>query len=345
MVNFLRKLNLWVIFFTLLAYIAPFVSPQTMSFLLFIGLAYPWLLLLNAIFVFLWAASRMRYWWHSLVCILLGWNYFTTVIGINFTEEKKISPSIKVMTYNMGAIPNLKEQSLIKFNKFIKDEDCDIICGEEIAGKAVFKEYNKPLTELVSYPFQSHLSENTIVILSKYPILNQVAIPLPSPNESNGCTFADIQINDKIVRVYAIHLKSNTVSGIADDLLKHADYEERATYSKAYKMLKLVRNMAQIRAKQAEILANHIATSPYPVIVCGDFNDIPVSYTYRTLSQNLNDAFEKRGFGFGTTYLGNIPALKIDYILTDKRIKIFNCNILKVPYSDHYPMVSELGLP
>ena len=103
--------------------------------------------------------------------------------------------------------------------------------------------------------------------------------------------------------------------------------------------------MAQIRAKQAEILTNHIASSPYPVIVCGDFNDIPVSYTYRTLSQNLNDAFEKRGFGFGTTYSGNIPALKIDYILTAKRIKIFNCTILKVPYSDHYPMVSELGLP
>ena len=81
--------------------------------------------------------------------------------------------------------------------------------------------------------------------------------------------------------------------------------------------------------------------SPYKVIVCGDFNDTPQSYTYNLLSENLNDSFKTKGVGFGTTYAGSIPALRIDYILTHEKIKVQSHKILKENYSDHFPVICK----
>lgn len=343
MVSFLRKLNLWLIFFTLIAYTAPFVSPQTLSFVLFVGLAYPWLLLANVIFIFLWAASRMKYWWYSAVCVLLGWSYLSSIVGFNFFTKTPTGQILKVMTYNVSHV-NLKGDRLINFNDFLTQENCDIMCLQEFSPPPQSPMQMQKLGILSNYPYNMISRNNWMLVVSKYPIIKKESLNFDNSNGSNGCSYADIQINDKIIRVYTVHLRSNVVSDLADDLAENADYEKRATWSKMITMLRRVRIMAQYRAKESEKIAAHIATSPYPVVVCGDFNDIPVSYSYSTLSQNLKDTYKKRGFGIGVTYNGNIPALKIDHILTDKKITVFNSKIIKVKYSDHFPMVSEIGL-
>jgi endonuclease/exonuclease/phosphatase family metal-dependent hydrolase len=345
MVRLLRKINLWLIFFTLIAYTAPFISPHTVSFVLFVGLAYPWLLLLNVIFIILWALSRMKYWLYSAVCVLMGWNYMTSVVGFHFRDKALAGQTFKIMTYNVGGIV-VKGDKLFKFNDFLAAQNCDVICAQEFSGTRVidFKLQTERLSVLSQMPYNVPCQRNTIAIFSKYPIVKKGSLSFENDNGSNGCSFADIQMIDKIIRVYAVHLRSNTVTDIADDLADD-DYEKRATWSKIFTMLKRVRKMAQHRAKESERIAAHMASSPYPVIICGDFNDIPVSYSYSTLGDKLKDTFSERGFGFGVTYNGNIPALKIDHILTDKKMAVFSCKILKVPYSDHYPVVSEIGLP
>ena len=343
MVSFLRKFNLWLIFFTLIAYTAPFVSPQTLSFVLFVGLAYPWLLLANVIFIFLWAASRMKYWWYSAVCVLLGWSYLSSIVGFNFFTKTPTGQVLKVMTYNIGGA-NVNAERLLKLNDFLTTENSDIICVQEFSSPNNIIYQMQRLMALSKYPYRATSTNNSTLIVSKYPVIKKESLSFENSNGGNGCTYADIQINDKVIRVYTVHLRSNVVSGLADDLAEHADYEKRATWSKMITMLRRVRIMAQYRAKESEKIAAHIATSPYPVMVCGDFNDIPVSYSYSVLSQNLKDTYRERGFGIGVTYNGNIPALKIDHILADKKIAVFNCEIVKVKYSDHFPIVSEIGL-
>ena len=89
---------------------------------------------------------------------------------------------------------------------------------------------------------------------------------------------------------------------------------------------------------QVDDVSQHINNSPYPVIVCGDFNDTPVSYTYHQLSKNLNDAFVESGKGINYTYSGILPVFRIDYILYDDFFKSHDYNVNKIKISDHYPV-------
>jgi endonuclease/exonuclease/phosphatase family metal-dependent hydrolase len=345
MVKFIRKVNLWVVFFTLLAYITPYVSPETMSFLAFIGLAYPWLLLLNFIFIFIWAACRMRYWWYSAVCVSLGFGYLMSVFGVHFFKEDTVDADLKIVSFNIGSTLSY-DKTTKKLNDFIKKQDGDIICFQEFAGNEDGLKSNiKVVESLKVYLHKMRIDGNSTVIFSKFPIIAKNTIPFDNPNGGNGCNYADIKLkNDKIIRIYNAHLESNSVSGIADYLTEKAEFDKKATWGKVLTMLKLVRRNARKRANQAEKIAQHISSSPYPVIVCGDFNDIPVSYTYNVMSENLTDAFKSKGSGFGTTYSGNIPALKIDYILTDKKITPLSFDIPDVRFSDHFPVVSEVKI-
>ena len=97
------------------------------------------------------------------------------------------------------------------------------------------------------------------------------------------------------------------------------------------------------RSQQAEILAGKIKQSPYPVIVCGDMNDVPNSYTYFTVKGDLQDAFLKKGGGLGRTFRYISPTLRIDYILADKKLEVTNFCKIKVPYSDHYPIIADIA--
>jgi endonuclease/exonuclease/phosphatase family metal-dependent hydrolase len=98
------------------------------------------------------------------------------------------------------------------------------------------------------------------------------------------------------------------------------------------------------RAVQVDILRDHMNSSPYPVILCGDFNDTPVSYVYGVLSKNLKDAFQQSGFGFGRTYAGIFPSFRIDYIFHDKKYKSSDYNTIHKAYSDHYPISCTIYL-
>jgi endonuclease/exonuclease/phosphatase family metal-dependent hydrolase len=93
-----------------------------------------------------------------------------------------------------------------------------------------------------------------------------------------------------------------------------------------------------------DILSAHIRQSPYPTIVCGDFNDTPVSYTYHKMRGKLVDAFIESGSGIGNTYLGNFPSFRIDYIFHSKSFRSCCFRTDRINMSDHYPVMCTLSL-
>lgn len=183
-----------------------------------------------------------------------------------------------------------------------------------------------------------------LAIFSKFPMINKGEINLNT--ETNGCIYADVIIQGDTTRIYNAHLQSirlkkNGYSVLELDSLitinpkrigemKDISYRLR----KAYKT----------RAKQVDVISEHIRNSPYPVILCGDFNDTPISYSYHKLSHKLKDSFIEAGKGLGTTYLGEFPSVKIDYIFYSKSYKAISYSHIDFRVSDHLPIKAVLSL-
>ncbi len=350
MISIILRLNLFWAACSVLAYFAPYVRPADFWVPLFLGMAFPWLAIGNLVFASIWAISRMKYWWISSLCLLLGWNYLTAIYGIRRSAGAAAdSESFKIMTYNVNGMSlisykakNNLPQGEIDFQQFFTDQKPDILCLQEFtAFQSSFDNELRRFPALAAYPFHTRSNFNSISIFSNFPIRANGYLPI-NKNGSNGCLYADVDLRGTMTRIYSVHLQSNEISSRADWVAEKGKLEQKHTWGEIARIFSSVRRCARIRSKEAEIVAQHIERCPYPVILCGDFNDVPLSYTYYHLSKNLKDAFRERGSGFGVTYAGNIPALKIDYILTDQKIGVLSNKIFKVPYSDHYPTVAVL---
>ena len=108
--------------------------------------------------------------------------------------------------------------------------------------------------------------------------------------------------------------------------------------------IRLLKRYDSIHSRQAELFASVIAKSPYPVIAAGDFNSVPTSYVYHTIKGKLHDAFLRKGFGFGQTYIALSPTLRIDYILVEPRFKVIQATTPSYSASDHFPVIADINI-
>ncbi|MEY4902245.1 MAG: hypothetical protein RLZZ292_60 [Bacteroidota bacterium] len=339
----MRWSNLLLIIATLFAYCAPNIAPSTSRYFIFIGMAFPFLFLFHLFFISYWAIKRKRFFIYSLLCLLIGWSHVKGVLGLHLgsSDDPK---SLKIMTFNSGGIvlnsSNPKKDQSIPFAAFLEKYNPDILCVQEF-----FSEANQTFI-LQHFPYQeiaplTHYKY--ITIYSKYPF--EYGQDLKYYNESNGCILADVNVNGKKVRIYVAHLLSNHVTGMAEKVTSKLENGQINKKESKEDLIYVVRNIsksAKIREKQSAEIALHAQKSPYPTIICGDFNDPPLSYAYQTLAEGRQDAFKEAGFGFSSTYLGGIPFLCIDHILVSEVFEVLDCVVPNVEFSDHYPVMATL---
>jgi endonuclease/exonuclease/phosphatase family metal-dependent hydrolase len=184
-----------------------------------------------------------------------------------------------------------------------------------------------------------------IATFSKFPIVKKASTHFAKKG-GNIFISSDIKVNEDTLRVYNIHLESirfdwpeyKFIENLTNDDVEQDELKGSLT------ILRHLRKAFVKRARQVDILQDSIAASPYPVILCGDFNDTPSSYTYSVISDNLTDAFRKSGSGAGKTYAGPFPSFRIDYIFHDEKIESFCYRTIKERLSDHYPISCMMKL-
>ena len=338
-------LNIGVVFISIGAYISPFVSPDCCWPFSVLGLFYPLLLLINMLFIAVWLISRKWHFLLSLFWILAGLGHFTGLIGFNTPKPIASNEAhLNVMTYNCRAFAKDKRQktkvSESELINFIKTNNPDVICFQEFPLGASAKKYTSILLEKTNLKYYFQDKSGQLALFSTFPIKEKEVHYFT--NRSNGYLFADIKKGEQIFRFFNIHLQSNVVTKIADKVASEGKLQEKQTWLSIKGMLGKYRRSARIRAKQAKEISENIKKSPYPVVICGDFNDVPQSNAYYILAADMQDAFKKQGSGLGTTYAGSIPGLRIDYILANRNFSIQKCDIIKVAYSDHYPVSAAL---
>lgn len=351
--RYLLIINLFFTGLLLGCYLAAFISPAKFWPPVFLGFLYPYVAGVNFCFVLLWIPIRWPFSFISMLGLVSG--YYFAAGTYQFKIDKKETPAdgLRVMSYNVRLFDlynwsnNRKTRDSII--SFIKEQKPDILTLQEFYSNDDGYHVNAAaLSLMLDMPYyQTHytITKNEkqhwgIATYSRFPIVKKHVIKLEN-SRGNTCIASDVCINSKdTIRVFNMHLQS-----IA---LKQEDYryidlhDDDNSYMNdvdgSKNILRKVRNASIKRAAQCEKIAASIGQSRHDVLVCGDFNDTPVSYTYQQLSSGLKDAFKESGQGFGKTYNGILPSYRIDYILASKGFQAGDFITHRKSYSDHFPI-------
>jgi len=357
--NIVRKIlliiNVLLAILLIITFLSVYVSPAKAWIFAFLALAYPFALFLNILFLLFWLILRKWYFFISLIAILLGWQALQSTFQFGFKKPPvpASGESLSVLTYNVRLFNyyqwNKDTSAWQKIVDFIHTENPDIVCFQEfitLPGTHHDLVNLKRKMELLTY---SHVyyTDNIpgklnfgMATFSKYPIIQKKMIDFKE--SLNGSICSDIVVNQDTIRVYNCHLQSIRLRKDYNDLLDSLIFNYSDKQLDELKDISVRMRQAYIqRAGQVDIIKEDIRISPYPVIVCGDFNDTPVSYTYKTLSKELSDVFIKSGSGTGTTFRGNFPYVRIDYVLYSQGFTSNYYHTEKVDWSDHYPVITR----
>ncbi len=358
----LLTLNLISAAALLFSYLAPIINPSKFLLPALFGLAYPYFLIINMIFLFYWIIRLNKVLAISLVVILLGWNHLNNLLpmsGKNRDLPEEIVPErlFKLLSYNVRGFDcyNWTDDPLTRDEifSFLLEQEADIICFQEYytSSKKGLKQSDVE-RKLRQYP-HSNVYYTTdpaqkngfgIATYSKYPVLKRSRIPFNSSN--NAAMYTDHLILNDTIRVFNIHLQSisfkqENYAFLDTARLKYSEKQMQGLRSIGSRL----KTAFAMRAEQAGMIANYIKESPHPVIAMGDFNDTPHSYAYRQIKKGLKDAFRKSGRGFGNTYAGELPSFRIDHIMLGDPLVPYQFKRIKKKYSDHYPITSKVYLP
>lgn len=319
------------------------VNPVDHAYISCIGITFPVLLVVNLFFIFFWLTFKWRYTLLPVVGYILAYPPISTYMPFNM-EEQVPDNAIKVLTYNVQAFSGLPryDGAFDQILEYIKDSDADIVClQEDLTTPGVDRARLDSLYRYSDNMLVGSRRSNGIGIYSRYPILKIDTIPYES--RGNGSCAYYLKLDKDTVIVVNNHFESNHFS--LDDRQEYKNMlkgkVERDSMENTSKMIfaKLA-DAAKLRAPQVDAVHRYIeAHKRYPIIVCGDFNDNPISYTHRTMAEGLTDCYVKTGKGIGLSYNQKGFFVRIDNIMCSDHFTPYNCKVdSKIDASDHYPM-------
>jgi endonuclease/exonuclease/phosphatase family metal-dependent hydrolase len=325
--------NSLVAFLLLVSYILPYVPPKNFATLSVLSLGVPLLILLNIIFFIYWLLQVKRQLLLSLVVLLLGWTYISSMYKFSSSKNVEESNDISIMSYNVRLfnifswIPSKKVKEDIL--EFIEKENPDILCLQEYrTGSPIklsgYNSFNATYNKAV---------RGGVVIFTKFPIVNSGSLEFPNTN--NNGIFVDIVKHKDTIRVYNLHLQSSGIKTDVENLKKESSGQ----------LFKQVGTTFKAQQEQVEMFLKHRSRCNYKTLVIGDFNNTAYSYIYKKINGNdLVDTFEEAGNGFGKTYDFKFFPLRIDFILSDKAFTVNGFKTYDIKLSDHFPIKAILKL-
>lgn len=347
----------------LMAYAAANFPPESTGYIALTGLAYPYILAVNLFFVLYWLIKKWKYALFSLVAMLAGSGRLMAFYAVSFSADSQPVPdsALHVLTYNVRLF-NLYQWDANKEtrNKIFRQLDsinADVICFQEFfqSTRPGYFVTRDTLLEFLPTPYYHERYSHAVnghdffgvAILSRYPMVNKGFVPFET-DVNNYCIYADIVKGSDTLRVFNAHLASIRLQREDYALLSEnsaGQDVEQGGKRIARRLLKAFKR----RQRQAERISAAIGESPYPVVLCGDFNDTPVSYCYSLLTADLEDSFSEAGSGIGNTFAGfdntllrAWPTFRIDYVLHDPAYRCVRYKRHLEEYSDHYAVSSFL---
>lgn len=340
----------------LIACLVPYLNPASWWFMGLLGLAVPYLALLLIFFIIFWWVTKPIMSILPILTLLIGWQQLHVLFATHKYEqftEKKDSTVLRIVDWNIRSLEGLSNKADKKridratIPEAIMTQNPDVICLQEFNNSNAQDNVAPFRSKYPYYYFSKDFRKAKLsyrsgtIIFSKYPIVDSGKIQYPG-TYSESLIYADIKTPKNTIRVFTTHLQSFQ--------FKQEDYEDieviKNTEEKtlpASKSLIQKMKLAYIkRGQQATIVRDALDKAKYPSIICGDFNDVPNSYTYFHIRKDWQDVFLATSLGIGRTYLAIAPTLRIDYIFPDKNFLIQQFDLVDENLSDHLMLVADL---
>ncbi|OIR05069.1 endonuclease/exonuclease/phosphatase family protein [mine drainage metagenome] len=353
-------INLIIVVLFLSACLSPWLNPAQFWWIGFLGLLIPYFILILLFSVIFWLIAKPKLALISAVTLLIGWQQISVLLAFhtkNEFEKTKNKNGIRIVDWNVESFNGLSKNKAIKKHirediaGTITDLEPDIICLQEFnSTNHLNTETNNIALFAQDYPYyyfskdykRSNGAYNSgCIIFSKYPFIDSGRIKY---RVAESLIYADVVKEKDTFRIYTTHLQSfkfkkEDYDGM--DKIMERDEDALAASKNIFYKMKLA---FKRRGAQAKIVDEAMAKSPYPSIICGDFNDVPNSYTYFHIKKNRQDVFLKKGFGIGRSFIALAPTLRIDYILPDNNFNIQQFDMVDEGLSDHIMLVTDLSL-
>lgn len=330
MIKFLKKFifsfNIIAIIALLLSYASVYVHPNELWFLALFGLSFLLIVIINVVFVVFWA---IQFNWRAIVgviALLIGAPFYSQNIKL-IQSKNENENCIEVMTYNAGLFGYFEskwyvQETIDKINEL----KTDFICIQEFLN--IKTKTGSTIDSFIdATAFKYHhfeklkdgrkVGEYGMLILSNFPI-QQSGLVQFDQYTGNMCVFSDLRFENKVFRVFNVHLQSFRFRKKDYQFISKITEQNQEKVEASKSLLKKIKTAYVMRANQVDTLMSFVNQTELPYFILGDFNDPPMSYSYQTLSSNLNDAFVENGIGIGKTYIGIMPNFRIDYILYPK---------------------------
>lgn len=356
-------LTMLVCLMYLLTLLIPWLNPQRWWLVGFLGLTFPYLFFVLIFIFFFWLIAKPKLSLVPLLALLFGFQQISVTFGTHWPNadlNKKPDSSLRIVSWNVANMYGLSSNKEIKQHnrtelaQSVLNLQPDIVCLQEFNHSYTQGEQADNIKlfsrQLPNYFYSKDFNKDNgyytsgSVVFSKYPIIDSAKIDYPG-QYTGSLIYVDVKVNDDTLRIFTTHLQSfgfNTADYAELNKIKQRDEESlEASKNIFIKMKAAFTN----RGVQADIVQKQTDSSQYPSVVCGDFNDVPTSYTYfRIRGAHRQDVFLKKGFGVGSTYNSLAPMLRIDYMLPDTSFTIQQFDMIDETLSDHTMLVSDIKL-
>jgi len=298
----------------------------------------------------------------SIISILLCWQPLTHLLQLKLVSEFKVAKDpvdIRVMTWNVEHFDILEHRThperKLQMLGMINEAGPGVACFQEMVGNELtpgainfipefmklmnMTEYHYSFNDKLDFDGKHHFG---IITFSKYPIINKKTVSYPPHDYNSIFQYSDIVKGMDTFRVFNLHLQSLKFSNSNLKYIRDPSFEGKADIKNSRNIISKFKNGFLKRGAQSARIRMEIDKSPYPVIICGDFNDVPNSYAYDKIGRGYKNVFTEKGTGIGRTFYGISPTLRIDNIFVDKRFDVIQYIRVKKKISDHFPIIADI---
>ena len=321
-------------------------------------------LIILLLFILFWLFVKPRWCLLSVITLLIAYKPVSNIIPLRISssfQKQKGPETLRIMSWNVEHFdilehkthPEVKQQMLDLVNEY----QPDIACFEEMVGSDSFPKainYLPVMMEQMQF-IQYHYSYNPkldfdgkhhfgIITFSRFPLINKQTISYYPYDYNSTFHYVDMVKGTDTFRVFNIHLQSLKFSPDNLKYIENPELNDETDIKKSKSLLGKLKTGFLKRQVQSERIRQEMDKSPYPVIVCGDFNDVPNSYAYNTIGKGLTNSFAEKGSGIGRTFSGISPTLRIDNIFVSDKFAVEQFVRINKKMSDHFPILADVQL-